>query len=259
MTLDSPGRRFARSKLPLFALAAGAALVSSLAWAGDREIGGYVDHAEDRFVRNVWNFVKNFQGWQSVGDHRWEEAQYFWAEPFEFDSSHQDFVDHMDLAYASGHGNQYLLQTNASAGLIVDFRSMPPYGDLAQGGDLEFLVIESCSTVASAPEAADWWTPWASIFQGLHELVGFRTLSNSDNGIPNNYANKLKGNQLVWQAWFDAANDERSWWIGNNSDGSPYPGLASAIMYTSTENDRIGSYAADPAGGAANMKTWWQY
>ena len=28
----------------------------------DREIGGYVDRAEDRFVRNVWNFIKNFQG-----------------------------------------------------------------------------------------------------------------------------------------------------------------------------------------------------
>ena len=32
--------------------------------AGDREIGGYVDRAEDRFVRNVWNFIKNFQGFQ---------------------------------------------------------------------------------------------------------------------------------------------------------------------------------------------------
>ena len=30
--------------------------------AADREIGGYVDRAEDRFVRNVWNFIKNFQG-----------------------------------------------------------------------------------------------------------------------------------------------------------------------------------------------------
>lgn len=28
-----------------------------------RTIGGYVDQAEDRFVRNVWNFVKNFQSW----------------------------------------------------------------------------------------------------------------------------------------------------------------------------------------------------
>ncbi len=54
---------------------------------------------------------------------------------------------------------------------------------------------------------------------------------------------------------------EERYWIANptNSDGSPYPGLASAIMYNSTENDRLGAYAADPAGGTVGMKTWWQY
>jgi hypothetical protein len=63
------------------------------AYGDDREIGGYVDRAEDRFVRNVWNFVKNFQGFQNIGSHRYQEVQYFWGEPFEFDSNHQDFVD----------------------------------------------------------------------------------------------------------------------------------------------------------------------
>jgi hypothetical protein len=89
--------------------------------------------------------------------------------------------------------------------------------------------------------------------------VGFRTLSNSDNGIPNRYANKLKANGGVWQSWFDAVNEERVYSNSVNSDGAPYPGYASAIMYTTTENDRLGGYAADPAGGAVNMKTWWQY
>jgi hypothetical protein len=139
---------------------------------------------------------------------------------------------------------------------------MPAYGDLPQGGDLEFLIVESCSTVASAPEApasGDWWTPWTAIFQGLHQVVGFRTLSNSDNGIPDRYANKLKANGGVWQSWFDAVNEERSFSDFVNSDGAPYPGYASAVMYTTTENDRLGDYAADPAGGAVNMKTWWQF
>lgn len=36
-------------------------------YGGDREIGGYVDLAEDRFVRNVWNFIKNFQGFKNIG------------------------------------------------------------------------------------------------------------------------------------------------------------------------------------------------
>lgn len=228
------------------------------AYCADREIGGYVDRAEDRFVRNVWNFVKNFQGWKNVGGHRYQEVQYFWGEPFEFNTNHQDFVDKMDLAYVAAHGNSFYVQTNQSTSTGVDLRNCPAYGDLANGGDLEFMIIESCSTVASAPEApasGDWWTPWNPIFQGMHQLVGFRTLSYSDNGIPNNYANKLKANGGVWQSWFDAINEERYYAGGSAS----YPGYASAIMYTTTENDRLGGYAADPAGGTVNMKTWWQY
>jgi hypothetical protein len=222
--------------------------------AGDREIGGYVDKAEDRFVRNVWNFIKNFQSWQNIGSHRYKYVQYFWAEPFEFNTNHLDFVDKMDLAYVAAHGSAYWFQTKQSPNTGVDLRNCPGYGTLPKGGDLEFLIIESCSTVASAPEATDWWTPWTSIFQGLHQLAGFRTLSYSDNGIPNRYANKLKANGGVWQSWFSAVDGERSIW-----HGSDYPGYASAIMYASTENDRLGSYAADPAGGSNGMKTWWQY
>jgi hypothetical protein len=241
--------------------ALGALLLFSLttALAADREIGGYVDRAEDRFVRNVWNFIKNFQGWQNIGGNRYQKVQYFWAEPFEFDSDHRDFVDKMDLAYVAAHGAGYYVQTNQSTNTGVDLRNCPAYGDLAANGDLEFMIIESCNTVASAPEANDWWTPWSSIFQGLHQLVGFRTLSNSDNGIPNRYANKLKANGGVWQSWFDAVNEERSYSSSVNSDGAPYPGYASAVMYVSTENDRLGAYAADPAGGTNGMKTWWQY
>src|SRR6187549_1553049 len=82
--------------------------------AGDREIGGYVDRAEDRFVRNVWNFIKNFQGWQTIGGNRWQEVQYYWGEPFEFDSNHLDFVDKMDLSYVAAHGSAYYVQTNQS-------------------------------------------------------------------------------------------------------------------------------------------------
>jgi hypothetical protein len=233
--------------------------ITSLTKAADREIGGYVDRAEDRFVRNVWNFIKNFQGWQNIGMHRYKEVQYYWAEPFEFNTNHLDFVDKMDLAYVAAHGSPYYVQTNQSTSTGVDLRSCPGYGKLSINGDLEFLIIESCSTVASAPEApagGDWWTPWTSIFQGLHQLAGFRTLSYSDNGIPNRFANKLKANGGVWQSWFSAVDGERTY---SGSSYSEYPGYASAIIYTTTENDRLGNYAADPAGGATNMKTWWQY
>ena len=234
--------------------------VSFESYAGSREIGGYVDKAESRFVRNVWNFVKNFQSWQYIGSHRYKEVQYYYAQPYMFGSSHQNYVDKMDFAYVAGHGSAYYIQTNQSLSQGVDLRYVPPYGDLANSGDLEFMVIESCNTVASAPENSSWWLAYANMFGGMHQLVGFHTLSNSDNGIPNNYAHKLKANGGIWQSWFAAVNEER-YWIFNphNSDGSPYPGLASAIVYNTTQNDRLGSYAADPAGGTAGMVNWWQY
>lgn len=239
---------------------AGLACASLNSFAADREIGGYVDKAEDRFVRNVWNFVKNFQSWQTVGSHRYLNTQYYYNQPYMMTTSHQNYVDKMDLAYIAGHGSAYYIQTNKSLSQGVDLRTVPAYGDLATGGDLEFMIIESCNTVATLPEVANWSSPYSAMFRGLHQLVGFHTLSNSDNGIPNNYAHKLKANGGIWQSWFAAVNEER-YWIFNptNSDGSPYPGLASAIMYGSTENDRLGSYAADPAGGTSGMKTWWQY
>ena len=99
---------------------------TSVAHAADREIGGYVDKAESRFVRNVWNFVKNFQGWKTVGGNRWQEVQYYYAEPYMFDSLHQSYVDKMDLSYVAGHGNQYYIQTNASLSQGVDLRYVLP-------------------------------------------------------------------------------------------------------------------------------------
>ncbi len=229
-------------------------------FAASEKIGGYVDHAEHRFVNNVWNFVKNFQNWTNVGGNQWKEIQYFWAEPFEFTTSSSSFINSMDLDYVSGHGAPYFIQTNQATSAGVDFRSASGYG-ANSGGPLKFLIIESCNTVTTAPDVAgDWWTPWTAIFHGLHQLVGFHTLSNSDNGIPNNYANKLRGRAGIWQAWFEAVDDER-YWIFNptNSDGSAYPGYASAVMYNSTANDTLSSFAPTPASGANDMTTWWQY
>ncbi|MEI2737390.1 MAG: DUF6345 domain-containing protein [Chitinophagaceae bacterium] len=237
------------------------ALSAMTATAGFREIGGYVDKAESRFVRNVWNFVKEFQSNQNIGSHSWRNTQYYWAEPRFFQgASHTSFTDAMDMVFCSGHGNFYIWETNQSTGTIIDFRSASPFGDLPNNGDLEFMTIESCNTVTPYPDDNNYRNSWRPMFAGMHQLVGFRTLSVSDNGIPNRYARKLKGNGGVWQSWFESVNDER-YWIFNPtlSDGAPYPGFASAVVYYSTENDRLGSYASTDPFGTSGMHSWWQY
>lgn len=224
-------------------------LAASAVSAAYRETGGYVAQAETRFVRNVWNFIKNFQAVRTVGGNTWKNAQYYWMEPWVFEGSHAAYVDAMDLAYVACHGGPWVMACHDGIG-DVDVRNAPGYGDLGNGHDLEFLIVESCSTIIAFPDAGFDWQGWryngpGGIFRGLHQAMGFRTLSYSDNGIPNYFAQRCLGNQVVWCAWFGAVQDERCNPVWSN--GGNYPGWASAIMSTACTTDRLGAYGADPA------------
>jgi hypothetical protein len=233
-------------------------LWGSVAYAADRETGGYVGQAETRFQRNVWNFIKNFQTDRPIGGHTWKNAQYYWMEPWVFMGSHGSYVDAVDLAYVACHGGPWVLCCHDGIG-DVDLRNAPGYGDLATNGDLEFLVIESCSTVIAFPDAGFDWQGWrwngpGGVFRGLHQTMGFRTLSVSDNGVPNYFALRCLGNQIVWSAWFGAVQDERSHPVWSN--GGNYPGWASAIMSYSCKDDRLGAYGPDPAVASPLYSVW---
>lgn len=223
-----------------------------------RTIGGYVDRAEQRFVNNVWNFIKEYQSTQYVGSQGWYYSQYYYAEPYMLTSSNDYYCDAVDFAFCSGHGNYYYWQTNQSTGAGVYFPNDMPTTNGLGDYNLEHLTIESCYTVASLQETSDPWSPWMRVLKGVHSIMGFHTLSYSDNGIPNRYARKLKYNGLVWQSWFDSVNEERSWWYG-----SFYPGMASAIFYNSTNYDRLSSPGyPDPYGWGYSgdyLYNWYQY
>ena len=233
-------------------------LSCSHVFADSREIGGYAAQAEDRFVRNVWNFIKNFQTPKTIGSHSWKYSQYYWMEPWVFEGSHDAYVDAVDMAYVACHGAPWVVACHDGIG-DVDLRNAPGYGDLGSGGDLEFLAIESCSTIIAFPDAGFDWQGWryngpGGIMRGLHQAVGFRTLSVSDNGVPNYFAQRCLGNQIVWSAWFGAVQDERSHPVWSN--GGNYPGWASAIMPQKCTNDRLGSYVADPVAADLLWSVW---
>jgi hypothetical protein len=226
--------------------------------ANARTMGGYVANAEDRFVRNVWNFVKEFSGSTSsptyVGGVPWARTQYLWAEPYMFTSSNNYYVDGVDLAYCSGHGNKYLFQTNKWNGTCVYFPNDLPTNNGWGDYDLEFIIFQSCAVIPSSREVSDWWSPWGRALKGVHQIIGYRTNSYSDNGISNNFARKIKGGGCVWQSWFDAVNEERSWWYG-----SSYPGYASALWYESTKYDRLYSAEYPDPSGYSGLWNWHQY
>lgn len=216
--------------------------------AGSRE-GGYVyNHGEDRFIGNVYNFLKHF-----------DYDQYYYCQAYMFTTYNNTYVDAMDIAYYSGHGNYWYIGMGPGAITPrgVGLRTAGGYGDR----NLEFIIFQSCQVLPSVPEVqagkiSNWRTPWVpnGIFQGLHQAIGYRTLSYSGNGISNNFGSRVASGQAVWQAWFSAVNDERSWWRG-----ASYPGYASVMLYPGTDNDTYYRYAADPPDHHGWLRTYYQY
>lgn len=222
-----------------------AALTITAASATALEEGGYVyNHGEDRFVDNVWNFVKHFS-----------YDQYYWCQAYMFTNSYNAYyADAMDFAYYSGHGNNFYLGMGPGASTSgVSLGSNTKLGDV----DLEFIVFQSCKVIPAPIDRSDWYQRWigaSGVFQGLHQAIGYRTNSNSGNGISNNFGGRIASNQCVWQSWFNAVNDERSWWMG-----STYPGFASAVMYPGLDYDRYYTYSADPPRPQYSLRIWYQH
>ncbi len=233
------------------------------AFPARREIGGYVAQAEPRFVRNVWNFVKYYGSSKNIGIHSWKRDQYYWMEPWVFEGSHHVYVDSQDLAYVACHGNHWVMACHDGTA-DVDLRNAPAYGDLPNGGDLEFLIVESCSTITAYPDSSFSWNGWrhngpGGIFDGLHQAMGFHTLSYSDNLIPEWFAVRTQANQIVWSAWFWAVQMERMFpqrgpW--SPEPGVSYPGWASAIMAYKCRYDRLGNYTSDPQASDILYSVW---
>jgi hypothetical protein len=207
-----------------------------------QRVGGYVyNKGEDRFIRNVYNFIKHFN-----------YEQYYWSEAYMFTAQRANYVDRVNLAYYSGHGNNYQIGMGPGASVSgVDLRTAGGYGQ-----NLRWIIFQSCAVVPSVPDRSNWWGAWVpnGIFQGLHQAIGYRTVSYSDNGISNNFGSRVRGGQSVWQSWFTAVNDERSFWRG-----ASYPGDAAVMLYPGKDNDTLYSFGSRPPAGHTNLRTYYQY
>jgi hypothetical protein len=237
-------------------------LTLQVASAADyRDVGGYVYEGESRFVDNVWNFISQFKDswsfWEMLWGRNYDWEQYYYCEDFQFNNVlHHLRVDYMDFSYYSGHGNHWLI--GMRPGESVWLPSCPGYGDLPNGGDLEFLVFQSCAVIPGPPDVADWWSNWwesggLHIFQGMHQAMGYRTSSWSGNSISTIFGQRVKVGQPVWQSWFNAVNDQRAM-----SGGGFYPGYASAVMHPPADGDTIYNYCADPSMTSHWLRIYWQ-
>jgi hypothetical protein len=114
-------------------------------------------------------------------------TQYYWAQPWEVvGSSSKSYMNAVHIAYTQPHGNWYINTTYSNYADLWDVRNIgtggnPGYG-AAAGGKLATWIIDSCEVVPSyydlqvqSGNGYNAFTPWFPVFQGLHNVLGFRT------------------------------------------------------------------------------------
>ncbi|NTW51645.1 MAG: hypothetical protein HGB22_03560 [Chlorobiaceae bacterium] len=209
--------------------------------AVDRLEGGYVgSRTEGDATTPVWNFVRNF-----------EFNQYFYAEPFQFDSYNNERVDKMNFSYFVGHGTSWQVKCQSN---WVDLRSAGATADKGWGDrNAEFVTLHACNVVASPLEVADWYSAWTNskgVFDGVHQVMGFRTTASQscDQDISEYFGSRVKAGAAVWQAWFDA--------IALRGNGSE---KGAAVMYPPSENDSYAVTSYDPPADHTWLRIWYQY
>lgn len=175
------------------------------------------------------------------------------ASNYLFNTQNNKYVDSADLVYYCGHGNNFLVEE--MYGDIIWFPDVPGYGDV----DMEFLLLQSCSSVPAPIDRPDWADGWwehdgKGIFQGLHSVCSYRTLSAAgDRHSAAEVGVRLRYGLPVVQGWFLAAAAVRD----IRDDGS-VPYLASAVFYPGLEWDSLYSYGADPPRNAHWLGCWWE-
>ncbi|KAL9612227.1 MAG: hypothetical protein Q9167_003176 [Letrouitia subvulpina] len=114
---------------------------------------------------------------------RFLDSQYYWSEPFEFESDEQFFVDKVNLAFTEGHGAVHLFTTNETlpGWGTVNIADIPSVGlGPNSGGQLAYWIIRACQTISTPADysAADFhlaFDVWWSVFNGLHAVLGYRS------------------------------------------------------------------------------------
>jgi hypothetical protein len=160
--------------------------------AGANDNGGYMqlgvyvnDNGQMQDQSDAYN-----EGYQAISTPWWAPSivrtQYYWAATFEYVGDSNQFVNAVDIAYTSPHGDWWQLSTNGpSEGLFsinqIGTNGNPGYG-AAAGGGLSTWLLDSCYVIPSAYDLGvttgdgdnAFW-PWFPVFQGLHRALGYRT------------------------------------------------------------------------------------
>ncbi|MGL4612148.1 MAG: DUF6345 domain-containing protein [Trueperaceae bacterium] len=123
-----------------------------------------------------------------------------------FSGDDTNWVDDVDMTFYTGHanGNGFTFPSSFDDGFLN-------YNDALWGdSDLEWLVIAACGPLQLEEGGLRWWQRWGPAFQGLHQLLGYTTVS-WDNTVEGQLmAQKILGTsgeapRTIRQAWVETA------------------------------------------------------
>lgn len=210
--------------------------------AADLKEGGYIGSKNEGNEEVVYNFLKHFN-----------YEQYYYAYKRQFSYNNNKWVDAMDFAFFSGHGNKWLIATmDGTVDLkTAGYSSHQGWGNIRS----KFVAFESCKVVPSPLETSSWWQPWVKpenkdLFDGVRQVLGFRSYSymSTDQDIAYYLGARMQASASPWRAWFQA--------ISRYGLSDEY---GSAVMYPRAENDTYGRFSAKPPAASTWLKVWYQY
>jgi hypothetical protein len=176
-------------------------------------------------------------------------SQYYWDEPFIYESDASTFVNAVNVAFTEGHGNVHMFTTNElepNWGPVQISSDIPTngYGPGA-GGKLAYWIIRACDTISTPLEysAADFhkaFDPWWRVFNGMHAVMGYRTLAAVYDNEMGNVGKALAKGQSVVHGWMNAA-----------AGG----GKTSAVVVCGHSDDTV--YNIANLGRPGCLQIWW--
>jgi Family of unknown function (DUF6345) len=253
----SPYAAKATDLLPSPASAPGAA--SSPGALADPLVGRYVVRDDDPdWVNDANEFWDGLAGSPTAG--LFTDAQYFWAEPFEFIGDSQDFVNNVEVALNEVHGDWWLFSTEKNCCDLVDITTIPfPGYGAAAGGRLAYWILHSCEVVPAPDDTTAWADPWWNVFGGLHSVLGYRTVMYIDDDVGGPFAQSVGNVAPAVSAWLNTLSSASAY-SGNptypNHLGINKPmGRAATISSCGREDDAI--FDTSPLPRASCLRIFW--
>jgi hypothetical protein len=228
--------------------------------SNDPTVGRYVVRNDDAGWVNDANAF-----WDSLSS-TWTgslftNSQYYWAEPRLFTSEKNSFTNAMNLALIEVHGDWWLYSTLQNCCDLVNINGdipYPGYGPSA-GGSLADWVIHSCEVVPAPDDTSTWPDPWWTIFGGLRNVLGYRTIIYISDGAGGPYGTSLGNVAPVVSSWLNdviSLNAYADHPTATAHGGVDRPmGRPSTISAYGHDGDSV--FSTSSLGRADCLTVWW--